>query len=437
MNDKIGKFLRAGVLAGAIFCSGCSLFGYVAADLTISITNDNNVLMSVEGKTNLPDDTPVRIYLKEQDKVISNGDAVVEKGSFVDTIDLSYAPGNTALTLEVIVDPTEAPDNVQRIIGEHGEFMISDQLEELGNTNCLVERLRIVLPMSKRKVAIRRIQSGDYGLGLVSLENIIESDPNDEEAKAWMAVALLNKDASENTVGSRAYNLLSSIKINNLHEPLRGMCIHWKERWDREESIARKERERKDAIAKNKAKLNATRYLIKPGEYLGGVFIGAEAKEVYSLAVPKNYPSPDATGIIKYKMPDRPITVYFDNSTSRVIEIYTEDATFSLVGNIGVGSTVSSVKKHFPDGRLRMDEDEYQPDGMILAFGNYSCPEGIIFKIKRLCTNDGLIVKNAVVGMSVVAPFALPEEEIEETIEENEGSILGNTDYPQAQTKGK
>lgn len=437
MKDRIGRILQMGVLAGAVFCAGCSLFGYVAADLMISVTNDNNMLMSVEGKTNLPDATPVRIYLKEQDKVISNGDAVVEKGSFADTIDLSYAPGNSALTLEVIVDPTEAPKEVQRVIGERGEFMIGDQLEEIGNANCLVERLRIVLPMSKRKVAIRRIQAGDYGLGLVNLENIIESDPHDEEAKAWMAIALLNKDASENTVGSRAYNLLNSINLHNLHEPLRGTCMRWKERWDREESVARKERERKDTIAKNKAKLDATRYQIKPGEYLGGVFIGSEAKDVYSLAVPQKYPSPNSNGIIKYNMPDRPITVYFDNSTSRVIEVYTEDATFSLVGNVGVGSTLSSVQKHFPNGRLHMDEDEYLPDGMIFAFGTYSCPEGIIFKIKRLCTNEGVIVRNAVVGMSVVAPFALPEEDVEESQEEAKGSIFGDAGYPQAQGKRK
>lgn len=428
-------FSRAAAGAGGLLLAfnlwGCSFLGYVSSDLSVTLTNDSNMLLTVEGRTALPDGMPVRITLKEDGEVISGSRSAVKNGRFVKTVDLSSAPGNCVLNLDIIADPSEASPEVQDTVGSRGEYLLGEQLEDIDGCTCVTEHKRIILPMDKREVAIRRVRSGDYNLGLVGLENALSINPDDQEAKAWLAYALLNKDPRENEVGSRAYDLLRSVNVKRVPEPLRSSCVKWLEKWEIKETAARKERERKANIARTNAMLEAKKKVIEPGAGLGGVYIGATSRDVYKLAIPDKYPV-WTEGTVYYKMPDRDVEVYFDSRSGRVIEARTTNTLYSLRGDVGVGSKIESVKKYFPEGRLEMDEAVPQQDGTSVAFGKYLCPEGIIFDIKRIIGPDGVVVSERVRGMSVVAPFTIDLEAPDDSaLEEVEAPVnLHDGSYP-------
>ncbi|MBQ7502804.1 hypothetical protein IJT93_08875 [bacterium] len=422
-TDIFSRALAGAGAAALVFnIWGCSFLGYVSTDLSVSLTNDSNRLLTVEGKTSLPDGMPLRITLKEDGETISGGRTVVKNGRFAETVDLSGAPGNCMLNLDIVADPSEASPEVQDIVGSRGEYLLGEQLEDIDGSTCVTEHKRIILPMDKREVAIRRVRCGDYNLGIVGLENVLSANPDDQEAKAWMAYALLNNDPRENEVGSRAYDLLHSVNVRNLPEPLRSGCVKWLGKWEIKETAARKERERKANIARTNALLEAKKKVIEPGVGLGGVYIGATARDVYKLAIPDKYPA-WTDGAVYYKMPDRDVEVFFDSKSGRVIEAHTANTLYSLRGDVGVGSKIESVKKYFPEGRLEMDEAKPQQDGSFVAFGKYLCPEGIIFDIKRILGNDGVVVSERVRGMSVVAPFAVDLESPDDSAVEAEAPI--------------
>ncbi|MGM9999170.1 MAG: hypothetical protein ACI38Q_07245 [Candidatus Bruticola sp.] len=438
-NFLICRLLPA-VLAISVLLTGCSFFGYFAAELSVSVTNDKNHILAVEGRSNMPDETPVSVSLREDKDIIAKGNALVKNGNFAVTLDLSTAPGNCALTLEVILDPSKGPVSVQKITGQHGEFLYGKQVEEVGNYCYLTERLRLVLPMSRRMVAIRRAMAGDYGQAVVSLEDILAVEPNDEEIKAWLAYSLLSRDPHEDKLGSQAYELLGSINVKKLNEPIASYCSQWQERLVFLKAKSSAEAGRKAAIAKNLAAKAALKTRLEAGKFLGGVYLGTTARKVYELAIPDKYPVWSGDVVI-YHMPDRNVEVYFDGKTSEVVEVHTADSKFAAKNNVGVGSTLGEVAGAYPSGRLTMGQPEPQSDGNIVTFGEYSCPEGLIFYIKRLSTGDGLILSENVRGLSVIPPFewdndnAEPDEEAAISADKAGEAIVNSGSYPRSKVQ--
>ncbi|MGM9992116.1 MAG: hypothetical protein ACI376_04600 [Candidatus Bruticola sp.] len=425
------------ILSLSVLQAGCSFLGYFAAELSVSVTNDKNHILAVEGHSSMPDETPVSVVLREEKDVIAKSITSVKRGAFAVALDLSTAPGNCALTLEVVLDPSKGPASVQKITGKHGEFLYGSQVEEIGNSCFLAERLRLVLPMSRRMVAIRRAMAGDYGRAIANLEDILAVEPNDEEVKAWLAYSLLSRDPHEDKLGSRAYELLGSINLKKLSEPISSYCGKWQERLIALKSKKSAEIARKAAIAKNLAAKAALKDRLEAGSFLGGVYLGAPARKVYELAIPEKYPA-WLGDVVTYRMPDRNVEVYFDGLTSEVIEIHTEDPKFAAKNNVGVGSTLGDVAAAYPNGRLTMGQPEPQSDGNVVTFGEYSCPEGLVFYIKRLATNEGLILSEKVRGLSVIAPFEWDSDqaELDESVEKSADlageAIVNSGDYPKS-----
>ncbi len=419
--------------------SACSFFGYISAELSVSVTNDNNHLLAVEGHSNLPDLTPVIVSLREDHDIIVKGNGALKNGAFFVSLDLGNAPGNSALSLEVMLDPSQGPESVKKLTGEHGDLLIGEQVENVGENSVVVDRLRLVLPMNKRQAAIRRVEAGDYKKGIAALEDIMLVEPEEQEVMAWLAYALLSHDSHEDALGSRAYGLLASVDIKKLNEPIRTYCKGWHERWKALRENQKVEQARLKAIRQAKAEREADKNRLIPGVSLGGVKLGMSAKEVYALAIPDKYPA-WSNDIVIYHMPDRDVEVHFDGQTSRVIEVHTESNSFALKNNIRVGSTLNAVQNIYSDGRLNMGEYEYLNDGSMVAFGEYTCPDGLIFYVKRMATNDGIWLGDKVKGISVVAPFQWSESDLKELEEAaklkaaKDGQAMVSEDsYPKAQ----
>lgn len=424
----------------SVFLAGCSLWGYFDANLSVSVTNDKNHLLAVEGRTSMPDETPVSVVLREDKEVLAKGGTVVKNGAFAVTLDLTTAPGNCALNLDITLDPSQGPESVQKVTGKRGEYLYGEQVKEVGNLYLLTERLRLVLPMDRRAVAMRRAMAGDYNLAIDSLEDMLVVEPNDQDLKAWLAYSLLSRDPHEDKLGSQAYQLLGAVKANQLGEPVRTYCQKWLDRLQQLKAEQAKENERKAAIAKTLAKRAALKNKLEAGKFLGGVFLGATAKEVYELAIPDIYPTWSGEVVI-YHMPDRNVEVHFDGKTSEVIEVHSEDPKFAAKNNVGVGSPLSEVAGAYPDGRLTMGIAEAQSDGTSVAFGEYACPEGLVFYIKRLIAADGLILSETVKGLSVIPPFQWDsdEAELDEDVEMNAHragqALVDDSRYPKSNKK--
>ncbi len=412
VQEKVVYLQIAALFVLSVFLAGCSFLGYFDADLSVSVTNDKNHLLAVEGRTSMPDETPVSVVLREGKEVLAKGSASVKSGAFAVTLDLSTAPGNCALNLDIVLDPSKGPESVQRVTGKRGEYLYGEQVEEVGNLYLLTERLRLVLPMDRRAVAIRRAMSGDYNLAITNLEDMLAIEPDDQDLKAWLAYSLLSRDPHEDKLGSQAYQLLGSVKVERLSEPVRTHCKKWVRRLQQLKAEQAKESERKKAIAKTMAKREALKGKLEAGKFLGGVYLGSTAREVYELAIPDKYPA-WSDEVIVYHMPDRNVEVHFDGKSSEVIEVHSEDPKFAAKNNVGVGSSLLEAAGAYPDGRLTMGPAEAQPDGTSVAFGEYSCPEGLVFYIKRLTATDGLILSEKVKGLSVVPPFQWDSEEVE------------------------
>lgn len=440
MQERLVYWRLTALFVLSAFLAGCSLLGYFDANLSVSVTNDKNHLLAVEGRTSMPDDTPVSVVLREEKEVLAKGSTTVESGVFAVTLDLSTAPGNCALNLDIILDPSQGPESVQKVTGKRGEYLYGEQVEEVGNLYLLTERLRLVLPMDRRTVAIRRAMSGDYNLAIANLEDMLVVEPDDQDLKAWLAYSLLSRDPHEDKLGSQAYQLLANVKVSRLGEPIRTYCKKWDDRLRQLKAEQAKESERKAAIAKTLAKREALKSKLEAGKFLGGVYLGATAREVYELAIPDKYPAWSGD-IVIYHMPDRNVEVHFDGKTSEVIEVHSEDPKFAAKNNVGVGSSLTDIAGAYPDGRLTMGVAESQPDGTSVAFGEYACPEGLVFYIKRLTADDGLILSEKVKGISVIPPFQWDSEEAEldEGTEINANrageALVDDSSYPKSNKK--
>ena len=413
---------------------GCSLLGYTEALLTVTITNDNNQLLAVEGRSNLPDATPVRITLSEDGSSLVQNQTSLQKGSFVSTLDLGMVPGNSALSLEVALEPANGPESVRRQTGEYGQYLIGSQVEEEGKNYRVVERLRLVLPMNRREAAIRRVQMGNYGPGVAALEDVLAVDPQNPELQGWLAVALLNRDPLEDVYGSRAYTLLEKIEPRQLSALLRQRSAHWRARLALLRSEYQKKAQRQEEIERHKAILAARKLEIVAGKSLGGVDLGLSAASVYEMAVPEKYPLWRGE-VIFYNMPDRPVSVYFDAKSGRVIELNTESPEYLLAGKLRVGSPLSDVELIYPEGHLNMGMDRQLSDGNLMAYGEYSCPQGLIFHIKRISMVDGLILSDQVESISVVPPFEWVYDEDTRAEAEAEAAqeMVQQGSYPRAE----
>ena len=82
-----------------------------------------------------------------------------------------------------------------------------------------------------------------------------------------------------------------------------------------------------------------------------------------------------------------------------------------------------------------MGMDRQLSDGNLMAYGEYSCPQGLIFHIKRISMVDGLILSDQVVSISVVPPFEWVYDEDTRAEAEAEAAqeMVQQGSYPRAE----
>ncbi len=391
--------------------SACSFFGYKSLRLETTIINDANRLLTLQGKTNLPDGVAVAANIGENGQVLKRTQAAVHEGQYCLLLDVSDMEGNTRYDLEVFTQATLWDDSQKAKFGERGEFMVGRQVEELGDGFKLAEHFVVVLPMAKREAAIRRIKNGDYAYGVANLESIVEEDSHDDQAVAWLALALIHNNQAERHIGSRAYDLLHAAKIEKLPKSLRQQCEIWLERWNAEEEDIRARKERQDAIAYHRSEAKRRLGEIVPGKRMADISIGMDSKRLFSVC-PLRTPLDWNEEIVEFSVPERKVVVYIDSATRKVVEVATSSADLRLAGDLGVGSDMVAIMERFPGGTMSWEEigmvkgsaaKGAVDDVVEVSKGEYSHPSGVVFGVRRESLALGLNV-DTVTSVSILAP---------------------------------
>ena len=389
-------------------CQGCAMFGYRSVSLDIDVVNEGNRLLTVAGSADLPNGLPLAVSLSDSETVLKRVNTEVIKSQYGAVLDISDLNGNERYILEVSTDPTLWNEEQRRELGDYGQCMMGNQVEEEGINYCLRERIRLLLPMQKREAAIRHIQNGDYAFGISALNDVVALNGSDEEAAAWLAVALVHNNQGERHLNSRAYDIMHKIKSAKLPRELRGQCAQWLERWKNEESELKLKQERAKAIAANRQAAAQRRLEIVPGRGMADIYIGQEARAVFSVCPLAG--SMDWSGeVARFDVPQRQVVVYFAPETRRVVEVATNSARLRHVSGLGVGSELQDVMRVFPGGELSWEEEsQSQGEGGLdevteVRLGRYEHPKGIVFGLKREVLGLGLSVET-VTSVSVIAP---------------------------------
>lgn len=386
--------------------TGCGVFQARSVSLEAAVVNDGNLVLTVEGAGDLPEAAPVSAELLLGQRILGRGRAVLRHGRYFLTLDVSQAPGNTPLVLEVSFDPTAAPASVRREVGAEGERMVGSQVEEEGGRLRVVERLRVVLPMSRRDAAIRQVQAGDFAAAIAGLEPVVEKFPEDREAAAWLALAHLQRNPGERKPGSRAHQLLAAAVGSGLSEPSASQARDWLDRLDREATRAALRREVEDARQAELARQEKRRTEIVPGRSLGGIDLGMEAREVFGQHAPDRFPA-FAGGTETVRLGKLEVEVDLDGASLRVTRVATTSPKFRLPGDLGVGSPLMAFQERLPGGVASFGPVERGEDGVRRAHGRCEFPEGLALEVERTLDEIGLPI-DEVVGLEIVPPVAVP-----------------------------
>ena len=365
--------------------------------LEASVVNDSNRVLTVEGTAELPEGAPVVALLQEGERILGRGRATLRHGRFFMTLDVERVPGNTPLDLEVAFDPLGAPGPVLREVGSEGERMVGDQVEEEGGRLRVVDRLAVVLPMSRRDAALRQVQAGDLVEGAAGLEAVVAQVPEDLEAATWLALARLQRNPAERKPGSTSHRALVAAWEAGLGEPARSEARAWLDRLDRAGQEEAREQARRDDLRRQQE----ARLEIRPGRSLAGVELGMPAGTVFARYTPDRFPA-FRGGTETVRLPDLGVEVELDGLTRRVTRVSTSDPRFRLPGDLGVGSPLQAFQERFPGGFGTFPPLQRGPEGVRRARGAWRLPsEGLVLGVERVIDEIGL-PEDEVVELGVV-----------------------------------
>ncbi len=252
--------------------AGCHLTWVRPIDLEVHLTNDRNELLSVEGDTSLPDGALLEARLTQSDgRRWASGRGWVQAGHYYIVLEVNRCPGFKPLNLDVFFDPVPASAQVQRVVGSRGEAMSGDLLVQSHDRFLIVKRTRVVLTMSARDMALRRLQQGDGDVD--ELQSYLVRHPNDAESLIGLGLAYLKHRPSQQHVHSEAYKLLQqgilAKPASNSLEMEARLCLA------RLDEKARREAEERE---RNKQPTYSSRFvnevLIRPGQALGAFQLG-------------------------------------------------------------------------------------------------------------------------------------------------------------------
>lgn len=252
--------------------AGCHLTWVRPIQLDVHLTNDRNELLSVEGDTTLPDGAQVEARLTQADgRRWATGRGWVQDRHYYIVLEVSRCPGFKPLNLDVFFDPVLASATVQRLVGSRGEAMSGELLLESHDRILVFKRTRLVLTMSAREMAVRRLQQGDGDVN--ELQSYLVRHPNDAESMIGLGLAYLKHRPSQQHVHSEAYKMLQqgilAKPASNSLEMEARLCIA---RLDEKARREAEERERRKAPTYSSRFVSQV--LIRPGQALGAFQLG-------------------------------------------------------------------------------------------------------------------------------------------------------------------
>jgi hypothetical protein len=343
------------LLWGWLLLAGCHLTWVRPVRLDLELTNDRNELLSVEGNTNLPDGALLEARLTQADgRRWAVGRGWVRAGRYFMVLEVSRCPGFKPLNLDVIFDPLTASSEVQRVVGQRGEAMSGDLLVESHDRYLIVKRTRVILTMSARAMALRRLQQGDGDVA--DLQSYLVRHPNDAESLIGLGLAYLKHRPSENHVHSEAYKFLQQgVAARPASNALEMEARLWLSRLDEKARREAEERERRKAPTFSSRFV--TENLISPGQALGAFQLGM-SQQFLGLSFrlrPTGRPG-------EFTVDPLPGLLLTFNENGLLSKAASTEVRYRTQEGIGPGSDVQDLLRVLPALQIEWSEPEIKED---------------------------------------------------------------------------
>lgn len=360
---------------GWLALAGCHLTWVRPVQLDVELTNDRNELLSIEGNTNLPDGALIEARLTQSDgRRWGVGRGWVRGGRYFIVLEVSRCPGFKPLNLDVFFDPVTANSEVQQVVGQRGEAMSGDLLVESHDRYLVVKRTRVILTMSAREMALRRMQQGDGDVD--DLQSYLVRHPNDAESLIGLGLAYLKHRPSENHVHSEAYKLLQQgVAAKPASNALEMEARLWLSRLD--EKARREAEERERLKAPTFSSRFVTETMIRPGQALGAFQLGMGQQ---FLGMSFHLRSNGRPG--EFTVDPLPGLLLTFNEGGMLTRAASTDVRYRTQEGIGPGSDVDDLLRVLPSLQIEWTAPEIKPDGRAHRYATVPL-QGVVFALEQ------------------------------------------------------
>jgi hypothetical protein len=385
------------VLVLACWLCGCHWTWVRQVTIDMRVLNERNQLLTIEGRCNLPDGAVLEGRLLDKDgRRWAYNRGLVKRGRYFMILDISHCPGFRPLNLEVFFDPLLATAKVQRITGARGEALAGPYVLESHDRSVVMLRERVVLTMSARQLALRRLETGDGNLE--ELQSYLVRHPNDPETLLGLGLAYLKQQPSQRWKGSKAYKLLQqglALKPKETSLEMEGRL--WVGRLDDKARREEAERQRQVAPSYNARFIEQT--LIHPGKSIGA----------FELGMPQQFLllsfKLQATAVADtFLIPDFP-HLRFTMTAGKVSKITSRDPRHRTQEGIGPGSAMEDLQQILPEVRPAWGAEEKRADGRLYSQATVEL-EGLNLVVERHYDPNFPLPEQSIIEVQVVGTEA-------------------------------